>query len=72
MSGGFRTDTAPSATTSRSKKRLERAMKQFEAVDVSSSELDEGLRQLQTVLADHVEGEGLEQFPELRRRVPAE
>jgi hemerythrin superfamily protein len=52
--------------------QLERAMKQLEAVDVSSAEFDEGLRHLQTVLADHVKDEESEQFPELRRQVPAE
>jgi hemerythrin superfamily protein len=49
---------------------LERAMKQLEAVDVSSAEFESALRQLETVLADHVRDEEAEQFPELRRRVP--
>ena len=53
-------------------KELERAMKRLEAVDVSSAEFDEALRQLETLLADHVQDEESEQFPELRRRVSAE
>jgi hemerythrin superfamily protein len=51
---------------------LERTMKQLEAVDVSSTEFDATLRQLETLLADHVQDEESEQFPELRRRVPRE
>lgn len=53
-------------------KQLERTMKQLEAVDVSSPEFDGALRQLETLLADHVRDEEAEQFPELRRRVPPE
>jgi len=53
-------------------KQLERAMKQLEALDVSSAEFDERLRELETVLADHVRDEETEQFPELRRQVPHE
>jgi hemerythrin superfamily protein len=53
-------------------KELERAMKQLEAVDVSSAEFDAALRQLETLLADHVQDEESEQFPELRRRIPRE
>jgi hemerythrin superfamily protein len=53
-------------------KELERAMKQLEAVDVSSPEFDAALRQLETLLADHVRDEESEQFPELRRRIPRE
>ena len=49
-------------------KELERAMKRLEAVDVSSAEFDAALRQLETLLADHVQDEESEQFPELRRR----
>lgn len=51
---------------------LEGAMKQLEAVDVSSAEFDAALRRLETLLADHVQDEEAEQFPELRRRVPQE
>jgi hemerythrin superfamily protein len=53
-------------------KELERTMKRLEAVDVSSTEFDAALRQLETLLADHVQDEESEQFPELRRRVPRE
>jgi hemerythrin superfamily protein len=53
-------------------KQLEQTMKQLEAVDVSSPEFDAGLRQLETLLADHVRDEESEQFPELRARVPRE
>jgi hemerythrin superfamily protein len=50
---------------------LERTMKQLEAVEVSSVEFDAALRRLEAQLADHVQDEESEQFPELRRRVPA-
>jgi hemerythrin superfamily protein len=53
-------------------KELERAMKRLEAVDVSSPEFDAALRQLETLLADHVQDEESEQFPELRRQIPRE
>jgi hemerythrin superfamily protein len=53
-------------------KELEEAMKRLEAVDVSSTEFDTALRRLETVLADHVQDEESEQFPELRRQVPRE
>ncbi len=53
-------------------KELERAMKRLESVDVSSAEFDAALRQLETLLADHVQDEESEQFPELRRRIPRE
>jgi hypothetical protein len=52
--------------------QLERAMKQLEAVEVSSGEFDAALRQLEALLSDHVQDEESEQFPELRRRVPQE
>lgn len=51
-------------------KELERTMKHLEALDVSSAEFDEAIRRLETLLADHVQDEENEQFPELRRRVP--
>lgn len=51
-------------------KELEEAMKTLEAVDVSSAEFDTNLRHLESVLADHVQDEESEQFPELRRKVP--
>ena len=53
-------------------KELEQTMKKLESVDVSSAEFDAALRQLETLLADHVQDEEAEQFPELRRQVPRE
>jgi hemerythrin superfamily protein len=53
-------------------KELEEAMKTLESVDVSSAEFDTNLRHLESVLADHMQDEESEQFPELRRKVPAE
>ena len=53
-------------------KELERTMKTLEDVDVSSADFDARLRELESILADHVQDEESEQFPELRRRVPAE
>jgi len=51
-------------------KELEKTMKQLEAVDVSSEQFDTTLRRLESLLADHIQDEESEQFPELRRRVP--
>ncbi|MCA2214369.1 hemerythrin domain-containing protein [Jidongwangia harbinensis] len=53
-------------------KELEVTMKALEGADVSSPEFDEALRKLETLLADHVQDEESEQFPELRRRIPRE
>jgi hemerythrin superfamily protein len=53
-------------------KQLEQTMKQLEGVDVSSPEFDAALGRLETLLADHVQDEETEQFPELRLRVPQE
>jgi hemerythrin superfamily protein len=53
-------------------KELEEAMKQLEDVDVSSAEFDTALRRLETLLADHVQDEETEQFPELRSSIPPE
>jgi hemerythrin superfamily protein len=53
-------------------KELERTMKRLEALDVTDTEFDDTLRQLETLLADHVQDEETEQFPELRRRIPQE
>jgi hemerythrin superfamily protein len=53
-------------------KELERTMKQLEALDVSSAEFNDAILKLETILADHVQDEETEQFPELRRRVPQE
>ncbi|GIF40388.1 hemerythrin domain-containing protein [Actinoplanes xinjiangensis] len=51
-------------------KELEEAMKRLEDVDVSDIAFEEALRKLETILADHVQDEETEQFPELRRRIP--
>jgi len=53
-------------------KELEQAMKRLEAVDVSDPQFGAALHRLEVVLADHVQDEESEQFPELRRRVPPE
>jgi hemerythrin superfamily protein len=53
-------------------KEIERTMKQLEALDVSTAEFDEAIAKLEALLADHVQDEEIEQFPELRRRVPPE
>jgi hemerythrin superfamily protein len=53
-------------------KELETTMKELESVDVSSPEFETALRRLESLLADHVQDEEGEQFPELRRRIPAE
>jgi len=53
-------------------KELEQTMKELEAAEVSSTEFDGALRRLEELLADHVQDEETEQFPELRRRVPAD
>jgi len=53
-------------------KELEQAMKQLESADVSSAEFDTALRRLEALLADHVQDEEQEQFPELRARIPAD
>ncbi len=53
-------------------KELERTMKQLEALDVSSPDFDGAIGKLEALLADHVQDEEGEQFPELRLRVPRE
>ncbi|HYN95629.1 MAG TPA: hemerythrin domain-containing protein [Pilimelia sp.] len=53
-------------------KQIERTMKELEAADVSSAEFDAALRRLEELLADHVQDEEADQFPELRRRIPQE
>jgi hemerythrin superfamily protein len=53
-------------------KELERAMKDLEALEVTSTKFDETLRRLETILADHVQDEESEQFPQLRERIPHE
>ncbi|WP_433362926.1 hemerythrin domain-containing protein [Actinoplanes sp. CA-142083] len=51
-------------------KELEQAMKDLEGLDVNGPEFDETLRRLETMLADHIQDEESEQFPELRQRIP--
>ena len=51
-------------------KELEQAMKELEGVDVAGPEFDRILRRLETMLADHIQDEESEQFPELRQRIP--
>ncbi|WIM94362.1 hemerythrin domain-containing protein [Actinoplanes oblitus] len=51
-------------------KELEATMKALEDVDVSGAEFETKLRKLETVLADHVQDEESEQFPQLRRLIP--
>ncbi|MEU4420115.1 hemerythrin domain-containing protein [Actinoplanes sp. NPDC024001] len=53
-------------------KELETTMKRLEGLDVETSEFSQALNKLEELLADHVQDEENEQFPELRRRVPAE
>jgi hemerythrin superfamily protein len=53
-------------------KELERTMKALEALDASSPEFATKLDELSEILADHVQDEESEQFPELRRRIPRE
>jgi hypothetical protein len=53
-------------------KELEESMKKLEAADVSSTEFDTELGKLETVLADHIQDEENEHFPELRRHIPRE
>jgi hemerythrin superfamily protein len=51
---------------------LEQAMKALEGLDVSSPDFDETLGKLAEILADHVQDEETEQFPQLRSRIPRE
>jgi hypothetical protein len=53
-------------------KELELTMKKLEAVSAEDPEFDQLLRQLETVLRDHVRDEEAEQFPGLRAQVPRE
>lgn len=53
-------------------KELEETMKRLEDLDVSSPEFDEALRKLEAILADHVQDEETEQFPQLRQHIPAD
>jgi hemerythrin superfamily protein/carbon monoxide dehydrogenase subunit G len=54
----------------REHKELEATMKQLEGVDATDARFDDLLRQLQTILADHVADEERDQFPQLRARIP--
>jgi hemerythrin superfamily protein len=51
-------------------KELETLMKQLEGTDAADVRFSELLRQLDSVLADHVADEERDQFPQLRARVP--
>ncbi len=53
-------------------KQLEKAMKKLEGADVNSAEFEAALDELSALLADHVQDEETEQFPELRRHIPQE
>ncbi|WP_433305678.1 hemerythrin domain-containing protein [Actinoplanes sp. CA-030573] len=53
-------------------KELERAMKELEDVDVNTPEFETALGRLTEILADHVQDEEADQFPELRQRIPRE
>src|SRR3954447_5261027 len=56
----------------REHKELEQTMKEMEGVATTDSRFDELLDQLGRILADHVQDEETEQFPQLRARVPRE
>lgn len=49
---------------------LEQAMKDLEGLEVTGPDFDRTLRRLETMLADHIQDEESEQFPELRQRIP--
>jgi hemerythrin superfamily protein len=49
---------------------LEEAMKDLEGLEVEDPRFDQTLRRLETMLADHIQDEESEQFPELRQRIP--
>ena len=51
---------------------LEEAMKDLEGLDTDDPKFDDTLRRLETLLADHIQDEESEQFPELRQRIPRE
>jgi hemerythrin superfamily protein len=53
-------------------KELEQTMKELEGVDATQARFDELIGQLTRILADHVQDEESEQFPQLRARVPRE
>ena len=51
-------------------KELEATLKQLESADPLEPKFDELLRELESILADHVSDEESQQFPQLRARVP--
>jgi hemerythrin superfamily protein len=51
-------------------KELEKLMKKLEGADAKTTEFEDALRELQQVLADHVQDEESDQFPQLRAHVP--
>src|SRR4051794_40600587 len=53
-------------------KELEVTMKKMEGADAGSTEFIDLLRELDTILRDHVNDEEAEQFPELRTHIPRE
>ena len=53
-------------------KELEVTMKKLEAADTAEPAFDEAVRDLETILRDHISDEEQEQFPQLRTHVPAE
>jgi hemerythrin superfamily protein len=53
-------------------KELESTMKQMESVEADSERFTELVRQLETILRDHIEDEEADQFPQLRARIPRE
>jgi hemerythrin superfamily protein len=52
--------------------QLEEAMKDLEGLDAADPRFLEVLGRLEAVLRDHVDDEEIEQFPQLRARVPRE
>ncbi len=53
-------------------KQLEATMKKLESAEADGPTFLEHVRELQTILADHVQDEETEQFPQLRAHIPAE
>ena len=53
-------------------KELERTMKELEGAEASEPRFVELVREVQRILADHVEDEETEQFPQLRTHLPQE
>ena len=51
-------------------KDIERTLKDLEGADVGTAEFEQALGRLEALLADHVQDEESEQFPELRRAIP--